>query len=110
MIDRSRLRELVDDFGEDDLMDLIESFLEEAAEAVEGLRAMVSETYSEERSQRFHFLKGCALNLGATELGELCETLEKRDGGFSESEYDDFCVQFQSVQNYFADADLKLSA
>ncbi|MEM7683836.1 MAG: Hpt domain-containing protein [Pseudomonadota bacterium] len=110
MIDKSRLQELADDFGEDDLMELVESFLEEAAEAVDKLEAMVSATFSEERSQQFHFLKGCALNLGANQLGALCETFEKRDGGFSITEYQEFCTQFRAVQDYFAQGDLKLSA
>ena len=76
MIDQTRLQELVDDFGAEDFDDLIESFLEEAAESVMNLEAMVSDEACDERSAQFHFLKGCARNIGAVKFGDLCETWE----------------------------------
>ena len=65
MIDHSRLQELINDFGEEDLADLIDSFLEEAVETVDALEGTISEAYTKERAELFHFLKGCALNVGA---------------------------------------------
>ena len=107
MIDQTRLQELVDDFGAEDLDDLIESFLEEAAESVMNLEAMVSDEVCDERSAQFHFLKGCALNIGAVDLADLCQSFEGRDGGFSGAEYQSLLSRFQAVQAYFADGGLK---
>ena len=107
MIDQARLQELVNDFGAEDFDDLIESFLEEAAEAVATFEAMISEDVSDERSAQFHFLRGCALNIGAVDLAELCHAFEGRDAGFSGADYRSLLSQFQAVQAYFADGGLK---
>lgn len=107
MIDQARLQELVNDFGAEDFDDLIDSFLEEAAEVVASLEAMISEDASDERSAQFHCLRGCALNIGAVDLAELCRVHESRDGGFSGADYRSLLSQFQAVQAYFADGGLK---
>ncbi len=107
MIDQDRLRELIDDFGVDDLGDLIESFLEEAEATVISLEAEVSDDYSKERADLFHFLKGCALNVGAMELADLCEAYEHRQTGFSVSEYQSVKADFAAVQTFFVDGGLK---
>ena len=107
MIDEKQLRELADDFGSEDLMDLIESFLDEAAEAVTELGAMVSDEYSEERAAQFHFLKGCAVNVGANDLAGLCERYEHRRSGFAHAEYQSILGQFHEVQAYFSTGGLK---
>lgn len=107
MINEARLQELVDDFGTEDLAELIESFLEEAEEVVAGLESSVSDDYSQDRSGQFHFLKGCALNVGATDLAKVCEELEYRQSGFSHAEYQSLKAQFGAVQSYFLDGGLK---
>lgn len=107
MIDEKRLQELVDDFGAEDLADLIESFLEEASEAVADVEGLVSDEFSQQRSEQFHFLKGCALNVGATQLAKTCEELEYRQAGFSHAEYQSLRGQFNAVQIYFAEGGLK---
>ena len=107
MIDQARLQELVNDFGAEDFDDLIESFLEEAAESVMNLEAMVSDEACDERSAQFHFLKGCALNIGAVDLADMCQSFEGRGGGFTGAEYQNLLNRFQAVQAYFADGGLK---
>ena len=107
MIDQARLQELVNDFGAEDFDELIESFLDEAAEAVSNLEAMVSDEASHERSAQFHFLKGCALNIGAVDLAELCQNFEGKGGGFTGAEYQNLLSEFRAVQAYFADGGLK---
>ena len=110
MINQARLQELADDFGAEDLAELIESFLEEAAEAVEELGTMISDEYTATRSAQFHFIKGCAVNVGATELGEVCEKLEHRHAGFTQAEYAALKNQFHEIQAYFSEGGLKLIA
>ncbi len=107
MIDQNRLQELIDDFGAEDLADLIDSFLEEAVETVAALEATVSQDYSQERSELFHFLKGCALNVGAMGLADVCERFENRHAGFSAEEYQSVKSDFDAVQRFFADGGLK---
>ena len=107
MIDQNRLQELIDDFGEEDLADLIDSFLEEAVETVAALGTTISEEYSRERSELFHFLKGCALNVGAMALADVCERFENRHTGFSAEEYQSVKTDFDSVLRFFAEGGLK---
>ncbi len=107
MIDQNRLQELVDDFGADDFLELIESFLEEATGAVQALEAMISDVHMVERSEQFHFLKGCALNVGAMALADVCERFENRHTGFSADEYQRVKADFDTVQGFFADGGLK---
>lgn len=107
MIDQARLRELLDDFGAEDFDDLIKSFLEEASEVVARLETLISEEFSDERSAQFHFLKGCALNIGATDLAELCQALEDCNAAFSGADYQNLLAQFSGVQAFFADGGLR---
>ena len=107
MIDHSRLQELINDFGEEDLADLIDSFLEEAVETVDALEGTISEAYTKERAELFHFLKGCALNVGAMKLADVCETFENRHSGFSTEEYQSMKADFAQVQAFFASGGLK---
>ena len=101
MIDQKRLKELVEDFGEEDLAELIESFLEEAAGSVAALEGEISGEYSKDRSELFHFIKGCALNVGATDLAEKCGAYETRGAGFTAEEYQALRSNFDAVQAYF---------
>ncbi len=76
MIDQTRLRELEEDFGADELSEIVDAFLEEAFEAVEALRTIDSDADAESIGRHLHFLKGCARNIGARALGDFCEALE----------------------------------
>ncbi len=107
MINQARLQDLKQDFGEEDLAELIESFLEEAASTVEALSALVTDGYSKERSDQFHFLKGCAPNVGAMELADQCEIYENRQTGFSDAEYQSVRSDFAAVQAFFDSGGLK---
>ena len=78
MIDHERLRELEEDFGAEELAQVLAAFLEEAAAAVEALRS--GWTDADLRRDRLHFLKGCARTIGAMRLGDLCERFEGAPG------------------------------
>ncbi len=75
MIDWARIKELYDEIGEDAFGDVIDLFADEVAEGVTMLTA--AET-PKAQMQAFHFLKGAALNLGLTELSEICAIGEDR--------------------------------
>ena len=106
MIDQSRLKELFDDFGEDDLAELIDDVLQEAEGSITALEAEISDEHSKSRSALFHFARGCALNIGATEFAELCGHFENRHGGFSAEEYRSVKSAFDAVCGYFRDGDV----
>jgi len=96
-LDETRLAELEDDFGVEDLACVVEAFLEEAAEAVASLEAMVSDSPDQARTAQFHFLVGSARNLGATGLADLCGVHELADSGFD-------AEAFGAVKIAFAEA------
>lgn len=102
VIDEHRLKELADDFGEEDLAEVVEAFLAEATEAVDSLSDLVSSAPSDERVGQFHFLAGAALNLGAARFARLCKELEKANGPFEAAAFAEFRAEYQLVLEYFA--------
>ena len=72
MIDWDRVEELKSEVGEDDFAEVVEMFFEEVAEAIERLCGPAPKTIAED----FHFIKGSALNIGLTEVSELCRSTE----------------------------------
>lgn len=74
MINWERLTELRDDIGEDDFADVVEIFLEEVDEAVEGLSKTAG---SADLAAHMHMLKGSALNLGFDQFGTMCSQAEQ---------------------------------
>ena len=97
MIDQARLDELAQDFGEDDLGEIIEVFLSETWEAIDDMQARLESWSAQESSDHFHFLKGCALNIGATEFGERCEIWENGSEPFRPQDYPGLRAAFQAV-------------
>ena len=73
MINEARIRELTEEVGEDDLVEVIELFCEEVEEVLNAL-----DTPAAEMPSRLHFLKGSALNLGLDHVSELCRIEESR--------------------------------
>ena len=73
MIDWSKVTDLRREIGDEDMSEIVDLFLEEADEAIDGLRSGVA---PEELEGQLHFLKGSALNLGFTAFSELCATGE----------------------------------
>lgn len=74
MIDKSRIQELRDDIGEDDLAEVIALFCGEIDDLLANLETVDRAGYPD----RIHFLKGSALNIGLNALGELCRAEETR--------------------------------
>lgn len=74
MISWSRVAELRDEIGAEDFDEVVELFLEEVEEVIERLKVGVEEAALE---PDLHFLKGSALNLGFSELSNVCAKGEK---------------------------------
>lgn len=74
MIDWSRVDELKDEIGADDFGEVVALFLDEADEVAARLGAGPDPARIE---AELHFLKGSALNLGFTDLAQLCQEGEK---------------------------------
>lgn len=77
MIDWAQLRQLQDDIGKDEMDDVVELFLCEVDEALATFEDDYEEMSLEDRSASFHFLKGCAANLGFKDFGHLCSEAEQ---------------------------------
>ena len=105
VIDEDRIRELENDFGAEDVGEIIEAFLEEATEVVDALRTMTSDAPSSERAAQFHFLAGSAHNMGAVAFGTLAKQLEVENGSFSDEDYAAFRAQYQRVLDNFQGAE-----
>ncbi len=74
MIDWTRLGELRDEIGPEEVAEVIALFLEEADEAMARLSALPPGADSR---ALLHFLKGSALNLGFAQLAQICDRGER---------------------------------
>jgi HPt (histidine-containing phosphotransfer) domain-containing protein len=75
MIDWQRIKELRNEIGAKDFDEVVALFLEEADEVVARLPRAESASAIE---SDLHFLKGSALNLGFTDLAQMCQLGERR--------------------------------
>jgi HPt (histidine-containing phosphotransfer) domain-containing protein len=73
MIDTERLAELREEVGAEDLAEVVALFCEEVEETLDRIRRHPSGNLGED----LHFLKGSALNIGMSEVGQLCLAAEK---------------------------------
>ena len=75
MIDWDRLKDLKDEIGESDFVEVATMFLEEADEVIARLTLDHGAKVLE---KDLHFLKGAALNLGFAQLAALCQSGEQK--------------------------------
>lgn len=74
MIDWTRVAELRDEIGAEDFDEIVEVFLDEVNEAVDGLPRCAQ---GADMAGALHFLKGSALNLGFQTLADACRENER---------------------------------
>lgn len=79
MLDLERLAGMEADFGAEELALILDAFRAEAANVLAALRAGWEDDAI--RRERLHFLKGSARTIGATRLGDLCESFETGSPG-----------------------------
>ena len=72
MIDWDRIAELQEEVGEDSFIEVIEMFFEE----VEDVLSRLDCKDAEQLKTGLHFLKGAALNIGMSEVSNLCREAE----------------------------------
>lgn len=75
MIDWQRVEDLKQEIGAEDFGEVVALFLEEADEVV--ARLLTAKT-AKALENDLHFLKGSALNLGFTDLAQICQLGERR--------------------------------
>lgn len=73
MIDWNRVAALREEVGPEDFDEVVELFLEEVDEEIDGLLALKD---SATIVEKLHFLKGSALNLGFSDFSILCQAGE----------------------------------
>lgn len=110
MIDQGRLQELVDDFGAEEVPELLALFVAETWEALDQLETMISDSPDQARMDQLHFLKGCARNLGANDFAARCEVLEKSNGPFDAQTYQELRAVFAQVAEFLDAGELRKSA
>lgn len=93
MIDWQRIEDLRQEIGPDDFAEVVALFLEEADEAVARLPLAATAKALE---SDLHFLKGSALNLGFTDLAQICQSGERRAAA------GDAEVSIETVQSIYA--------
>ena len=103
VIDADRLAELERDFGSEDLLEIVDAFLEEATEVVQSIGDMLSDGPDDDRAAQFHFLAGAARNLGAAAFGGLCKRLETENSAFEAADYAAFKAEYDHVLAFFND-------
>lgn len=106
MIDRERVRDLIRDFGAEDVAEIVNAFIDEAAEAVDALDDMAADTPAHTLAAQFHFIKGCALNIGAADFAARCERLERGEAPFTPQEHASFREDFEAVRGFFSNGGL----
>lgn len=105
MIDWGQVRQLQDDIGKEELDDLIEVFLLEVDETLGTLPADFTKTDLGELSATFHFLKGCASNLGFSEFQVNCSKGEEtaKNGHAPDFTSAEFYELYKRSKTYFMD-------
>lgn len=89
--------------GEMDFVDeLVDTFLEDGQNQLEGMRAAATESDLETLGRAAHSLKSGSLNVGAVELGALCRSLEEagRSGAVPDaaSQIDAIAAEFDGAR------------
>lgn len=93
MIDWDRVSELKAEVGEEDFAEVLEMFIEEVEEALMGLGKPDAHLIRE----GLHFVKGSALNIGLSELSEMCREAESSmKNGLSQQ------VDFEAIHRAFS--------
>ena len=110
MIDQERVKQLEADFGAEDLGDLIEVFLAETWEGLDTLEGLIAGGDPGALRDQFHFLKGCARNVGANAFADKCEQFESGQAAATMTDFHGLRNDFQAVCDWFSSGGLQQSA
>ena len=111
MIDWAQARQLQEDVGKEEMAEVVELFLSEVDEAMETLQNGYDTIPAEDRAAAFHFLKGCASNLGFKTFGDQCSLGEEvtKGGGAFRILKSQILLPFMQVPNNSLLANMTLS-
>ena len=103
MIDWQQVRQLQQDVGAEEMSEVVELFLCEVDEAIEMLQNDYTNMSAADRSASFHFLKGCASNLGFKDFGDQCSEGEEitKTGAEPEFQIADLALLYASSKEQF---------
>ena len=76
LLDHGRLKEMIEDFGSDVFQEILVEFYKDVENALTLLTSAVNTGEPDEVKKILHLIKGCASNLGATGLVDLCEQMK----------------------------------
>ena len=107
MIDQERLKELEDDFGAEDLGELIEVFLAETWDGLNLLESLIRQGDPAALRDQFHFLKGCAQNIGAVAFAGSCDRHEHSGRVATIADLHALRAEFQAVCDWFSEGGLR---
>lgn len=84
IIDISVINELKEIGDDDFLIELVDMFLQQADTLVDDIQKHFENKDADSLSKAAHKLKGSCLNLGAKDMGDVCQTIEhtSRDNSF----------------------------
>lgn len=104
MIDWQQARQLQEDVGKAEMAEVVELFLSEVDEAIEILQNEYATMPASDRSASFHFLKGCASNLGFKAFGEQCAQGEEiiKAGAEPDFQISDLVAIYANSKQQFA--------
>lgn len=103
MIDWQQVQQLQEDVGKEEMEEVIELFMSEVDEAMEKLEANYAGMVPSDRSAAFHFLKGCASNLGFRAFGTKCSLGEEatKDGNDPSFQISELVAIYENSKQVF---------
>lgn len=111
MLNWQQVRQLQTDVGKEDMPEVVELFICEVDEALENLQINYADMALEDSCAAFHFLKGCASNLGFQAFGDMCTKGESttKNGQKPDFEITDFAdIYTRSKQQFLQEYDAQL--
>lgn len=107
MIDISVIEELKEVGGDEFLSELITMFLDQADSIMEDIKTFHDNKDSDSLSKAAHKLKGSCLNLGAKDMGAICQTIELQT---RENNFNDLDKNIESLSSIYEKTSLDLKS
>ncbi len=78
ILDHDRVDSMLEEFGSEAFLEIVESFELETREALQQIALVIGHGDTEELRKLIHLVEGCASNVGALHLAELCRSCRDR--------------------------------
>ena len=77
MLDHKFIEKIREYGGKNALAEIVELYFADQVQLLDNIRQALAANDSARLRDRAHALKGCSINLGAVEIGSLCEKIER---------------------------------